>query len=101
MSDQVTRNDDEQRYEIHREETLLGFAAFQATPELVIFTHTEVFPGSEGQGVGGTLVRGALDDVRERGLKALPVCGFVQGYIARHPDYADLDYRAPASTVSD
>ena len=43
----------------------------------------------------------ALDDVRERGLKALPVCGFVQGFIARHPDYADLDYRAPASTVTD
>ncbi len=101
MSDQVTRNDDQQRYEIHRDETLLGFAAFQATPELVVFTHTEVFPGSEGQGVGGTLVRGALDDVRERGLKALPVCGFVQGFIARHSDYADLDYRAPASTATD
>ena len=97
----VTRNDEAHRYEIHRDATLLGFAAYQETPELVVFTHTEVFPGSEGQGVGGALVRGALDDVRARGLRALPVCPFVQSWLQRHPDYADLDYRAPRSSVED
>jgi predicted GNAT family acetyltransferase len=97
----VTRNDDESRYEVRRGDDLLGFAAYQATPELVVFTHTEVFPGSEGQGVGSTLVRGALDDVRARGLRALPVCPFVQAWIKRHDDYADLDYRAPRSTATD
>lgn len=97
----VTRHDAESRYEIRRGETLLGFAAYQTTPELVVFTHTEVFPGSEGQGVGGALVRAALDDVRTLGLKVLPVCPFVQAYLQRHADYADLDYRAPGSTASD
>lgn len=101
MSDrQVTRIDAESRYQVSADGELLGFAAFQTTPELVVFTHTEVFPGSEARGVGGALVRGALDDVRTLGLKALPVCPFVQAWLDRHPAYADLDYRSsrPASS---
>lgn len=95
MSDlQVFRDDARSRYEISGDGQLLGFAAFQTTTELVVFTHTEVFPGSEGRGVGGALVRGALDDVRALGLRALPVCPFVQAWLDRHPAYADLDYRA-------
>lgn len=97
----VTLHADESRYEIHEGETLLGFAAVQATPTLVVFTHTEVFPGSEGKGVGGALVRDALDDVRERGLLVLSICPFVSDYVARHPEYADLDYRSPGSRVHD
>ena len=58
-------------------------------------------PSLEGQGIGGLLVRGALDDVRGRGLAVLPICPFVQAWMSRHPDYADLDYRSPGSTVTD
>jgi uncharacterized protein len=86
----VTRNDAESRYDIHDGDTLLGFAAYQLTPTTVVFTHTEVFPGSEGQGVGGTLVGAALDDVRGRGLRVRPDCPFVRAYVERHPEYADL-----------
>ena len=43
-----------------------------------------------GQGLGGVLVRAALDRARERGLAVLPQCPFVRGWIAKHPDYADL-----------
>lgn len=92
---------DRARYEIVRDGTVLGFAAYQRTSELVVLTHTEVDPATEGQGVGGQLVRGALDHVRTLGLSVLPICPFVQGWMARHPEYADLDYRRPASTVSD
>jgi uncharacterized protein len=55
-----------------------------------VFTHTEVDEAYEGQGVGGTLVRGALDDVRRRGAQVVPRCPFVRSWIARHPDYQDL-----------
>lgn len=86
---------------MHRDGTLLGFAAYQTTSELVVFTHTEVFDGSEGQGVGGALVQGALDDVRALGLLALPVCPFVQAWLDRHSAYADLDYRSSRPPSSD
>jgi uncharacterized protein len=35
-------------------------------------------------------VRQALDDVRGRGLHALPHCPFVRSYTAKHPEYVDL-----------
>jgi predicted GNAT family acetyltransferase len=97
----VRDNPEKNRYEIVRDGEVLGFAAYQRTDELVVFTHTEVDPGLEGQGIGGALVRGALDDVRERRVRALPVCPFVQAWLQRHPDYVDLDYRAPTSTATD
>jgi predicted GNAT family acetyltransferase len=101
MTTEVRDSPGRQRYEIVRDGEVLGFAAYQRTAELVVFTHTEVDPSLEGQGVGGQLVRAALDDVRRQGLAVLPICPFVHGWMARHPDYADLDYRSPRSTATD
>jgi uncharacterized protein len=97
----VTDVPDRQRYEIASDGEVVGFAAYQRTDQLVVFTHTEVDPSMEGQGVGSKLVRAALDDVRTTGLRVLPVCPFVHRWMATHPDYADLDYRSPASQVTD
>ena len=36
------------------------------------------------------LVRGALDDVRRKGMTVGPQCPFVANFIAEHPEYADL-----------
>lgn len=56
----------------------------------VTFTHTEVDPDVEGHGIGSTLVRWALDDVRSRGGSVDPQCPFVAAYIRRHAEYQDL-----------
>ena len=101
MTTDVVDVRERQRYEIVRDGVTLGHAAYHETDRLVVFTHTEVDPSLEGQGIGGLLVRGMLDDVRSRGLAVLPVCPFVQAWMARHPDYADLDYRRSASRVTD
>lgn len=101
MTPQVVDVPDRQRYEIVRDDRVLGYAAYQRTDQLIVFTHTEVDPALAGQGVGGQLVRGALDHVRTLGLPVLPICPFVQGWMARHEEYLDLDYRRPASTATD
>ncbi len=101
MTTTVVDVPDRQRYEIVRDGTTLGYAAYQKTDQLIIFTHTEIDPSVEGQGIGGRLVRGALDDVRGLGLAVLPICPFVHGWMVRHPEYADLDYRSPGSHVTD
>ncbi|QBI54014.1 GNAT family N-acetyltransferase [Streptomonospora litoralis] len=67
-----------------------GYVDYRMADGRAVLTHTEVDSAYEGQGVGGALVRGALDDVRDRGLSVDPVCPFVKGWIDRHPDYADL-----------
>ena len=80
-----------QRYEAFLGDELVGFAAYELTPGLVVFTHTEVDEAFEGRGVGGALVQGALDDVRRAGdRKVQPRCPFVASWIAEHPDYQDL-----------
>ncbi|MGJ3628695.1 GNAT family N-acetyltransferase [Sphingomonas sp. MMS24-JH45] len=55
-----------------------ALAAYQLEGETIVFTHTLVPPEMEGRGVGTKLIRGALDIVRDRGLKVVPQCGFVR-----------------------
>lgn len=52
--------------------------------------HTGVPPELEGRGLGGKLVKAALDYARGEGLRVIPQCSFVRAYIDRHPEYAPL-----------
>lgn len=97
----VTDNPDRHRYEAHVNGTLAGFADYQLATDLVVLTHTEVDVSFEGQGVGSALARAALDDVRERGSKALLICPFITGWVRNHPEYGDVLYGAPPSRVTD
>jgi uncharacterized protein len=94
MSDQqvTVRDDAEQsRFEVLDESGVVaGFAAYRRYPDRIVFTHTVVDDAFEGRGVGSTLVRAALDAVRDEGLRVVPQCPFVRSYIERHPEYADL-----------
>ena len=78
------------RYEIRDGEQVLGFAAYRRRGDTVVFTHTEVDPDAGESGLGGRLVRGALDDVRSRGGSVVAQCSFVRGWIERHQEYAGL-----------
>ncbi len=98
----VTHNEAQNRYEARVGDELAGFAEYQLTDELVVFTHTEVDPAFAGKGVGGALARLALDDVRTQGSrKVLPLCPFIKAWIGKHPDYVPLVYGASGSTPTD
>ena len=92
MDEHLAFNDNaaEQRFELRRGGTLAGFAQYRAEGGALRLTHTEVLPQFEGQGVGSQLARAALDEVRRRGLKAVPQCPFIAGYIRKNPQYQDL-----------
>ena len=87
----------ESRYLAHVDGELAGFSEYVLDDRRgrIIFTHTEVDDAYEGRGVGGALVRAALDDVRGRRLRVVPQCPFVKAWIQRHPDYEAL-LRDPA-----
>lgn len=86
----VTNNQAESRYEVSLGTGIAGFAAYRTAPGSIVFTHTEIDPAFEGQGLAGALARAALDDVRARGLHAVPICPYFKTYIRRHPEYQDL-----------
>ena len=67
-----------------------AIAAYVREGDAIVFTHTQVPPALEGQGVGSRLIAGALAQVREAGLKVVPACSFVAAYVQRHPEAADL-----------
>ena len=85
---------EESRYEIRNGDRVLGLAAYERRGDTVVFIHTEVDPDAGQPGLGSTLVRAALDDVRARGGSVVAQCPFVRGWIERHPEYADLVARA-------
>ena len=87
----VQDNPDRRRYEATTDGGVVsGFADYRDRDGVRVFVHTEVDDAFGGQGVGSTLARGALDDVRARGLSIRAECEFIQGYLAKHPEYADL-----------
>ena len=86
---EVRNNPAESRYELEVAGDI-AIAVYQRQGDVVAFTHTEVPPQLEGQGIGSELVKGALDDVRAHGLAVIPACEFVAAYLERHPDQQDL-----------
>jgi uncharacterized protein len=94
----VRDNRPELRYEALVDGEVVAEIQYRIEPGLVVLLHTEVAPSAEGQGVGGRLVAGALDDIRSRGLRVVPVCRFVRAYLRRHPEQRDLVARGRATS---
>jgi predicted GNAT family acetyltransferase len=78
------------RYELLIDGVRGGDLHYLPTRGAVVLVHTEIAPDLEGQGFGGRLIAGALEDLRTRELIIIPVCPFVRSYLERHPEYADL-----------
>ncbi len=89
MTEQVTNDVGEQRYELVVDDEV-AIAAYEKRGDTVVFTHTVVPPALEGHGVGSRLIQGVLDDVRRNGGHVVAECSFVAAYIERHPDQQDL-----------
>ena len=67
-----------------------GFIDYRRSGSTLFLNHAEVPAALAGQGVGTRLVRGALDLIRSRGERMVPVCPFIEAFVRRYPDYADL-----------
>lgn len=78
------------RFELRVDGTVAAHTEYNVLKGALLFTHTEVLPQFEGKGLASKLIAFALDDVRRRGLLAIPVCPFVAAYIRKHPEYLDL-----------
>lgn len=85
----IRDNPDQHRYELDVEGQT-AFAYYKLAGDTITFTHTEVPPALGGRGIGSQLAKGALDDVRTRGLGVVARCEFMGGYIAKHAEYGDL-----------
>lgn len=55
--------------------------------------HTEVPASLGGKGVGSQLAEKALADIERQGLRLVPLCPFVAGYIHKHPEWKRIVMR--------
>jgi hypothetical protein len=68
---------------------------YRAHGDRLILIHTDVPEALEGRGLGGLLVRAALDRARAEELTIVPWCKFARGWLERHEDEAatvDIDW---------
>jgi predicted GNAT family acetyltransferase len=86
----VTDAPERERYEAHLDRELAGVLEYVIKHGRLALVHTEVVPAFEGRGIGSALVRFALDDARQRGLRVIAICPYVQDYLTRHPEDDDI-----------
>jgi predicted GNAT family acetyltransferase len=85
----VTRNDEHRRFEV-TVDGHLGVLTYREAAGRVTLIHTEVPPELRGRRIADALARAALDHARQHRLVVRPLCPFVQAFMKRHPEYADL-----------
>jgi uncharacterized protein len=84
---EITNNEALSRWEVKLDGRVVGFAEYKSRPDRVTFTHTEVDPDYEGQGIGTRLARAALDGAIATGARITLYCPFIRAWVDRHPEY--------------
>lgn len=91
---EIRRDDAAGKYEISVDGTVAGFADYTDHGLVRELPHTVVDKAFGGRGLAGKLVGYALEDIRSAGKQVRPTCSFVNAYIDKHPEYADLREQA-------
>jgi predicted GNAT family acetyltransferase len=86
----VTHDARDRTYEARLDGTVVGTLIYEVEGPRIILTHTIVEPSVRRHGVGTTLVRETLEDLRRDGKTITILCPFVTDFIAHNPGYADL-----------
>ena len=67
-----------------------GYLEYDTAGEVMVITHTIVPPAIGGRGIGGALVRAAVEYAKTHGLKVKPQCSYADGWMRKHPEYDPL-----------
>ena len=89
MEFQIIKNEGRSRFELQ----LSGAQAFVDFIEIgkkIVFTHTEVPVGFEGEGIGSLLAQHVIDYARHKKLEVIPLCPFIAAWLRKHPDQQDV-----------
>jgi uncharacterized protein len=69
---------------------ITNVADYQMRGDRIVMTHTWVDPSLQGRGIAAALVATALLHARDQGLKVVAACSYVDAYLRRRPELADL-----------
>lgn len=85
----VLNNEEKRRFEVEIDGQT-AVAEYIKTAQKLILTHTEVPRALEGNGIASHLAKTALNYAKSEGLQVMPLCPYMAGYIARHPEWKSI-----------
>lgn len=93
----VVDEPDERRF-VYQADGVEAQLVYRRRGRRLILVHTEVPDALAGRGIGGQLVRAALDQARARDWTIAPWCPFARSWLEAHPDEVtgvDIDWSVP------
>lgn len=87
---EFTHLPDRSRFVITLDGATIGKSYYRDDAGIRTFTHTEVDPEFQGQGLASRLIKVALDTTAEQGLRIVAQCPAVAAYVLKHHDYDAL-----------
>ncbi len=86
----LINNENAKQYELEAEGLKARIEYIIAKNNVIYLTHTEVPSQLEGKGIGSTIVKLALEDIKSREMQLMPLCPFVAAYIKRHEEWNEI-----------
>ena len=85
----VRQNERLRRFELETDGAT-AVAYYELRNGVMNFTSTQVPASLRNRGIASRLIEGALDVARAEGLKVKATCAFVQDFLERRTEYADM-----------
>ena len=82
--------DEADRFSISVDGTKAGFTEYLDHGNQRIFPHTEIDDEFGGRGLATILVSAALEATRAAGMRIVPVCSMVAGFLDKHPEFNEV-----------
>ncbi len=86
----ISHHEGQKRFVITVDGEAAGFASYVDGTDYRNFNHTVVRPEFRGRGLSAPLIRFALDDARENGIRIHDSCSAVSHFISKNPEYGEL-----------
>ncbi|MDO8377604.1 MAG: GNAT family N-acetyltransferase [Pseudomonadota bacterium] len=77
------------RYEMD-EQGQTSWADYRLSGDRLYLDHVESPPALRGTGAAGRLMAALSADVRAKGLKITPICGYAAAWLRRSKEFGDL-----------
>lgn len=78
-----------ERFEMHVEDKL-AFAAYSIVDRNLFLAYTEIPDALAERGVDRTLMRGAFEYARARGMSVVPICPTARAFLEQEPEFRIL-----------
>lgn len=86
----LDHDEDRGRYSLWQGATYIGFLGYTVQDGVATLQHTIINEEYGRHGYARALVTLVLDEMRGRGLRIVPECTYVAGFLRRYPEYNDL-----------